>query len=577
MEKRSTRRRSRRPPGSDADAQQQLRASLEQVRRIIGVDAGPVARVLPEAIAQATQERATALEAALEPTVARSIRVVASRDSQWFGEILAPTIGAAVRKAVSAAFAALMQRLNEALERSLSLRSVRWRLEAHRTGVPFAEVVLLRTLLYRVEQAFLIHAESGLVLQHVVAEGVPSAEPDQVASMMAAIDAFGREAFAPTSPGAYLHEFAFGDLTVWVDRAMPIAVAVVIRGRPPRALLDVVAEARERILLDYREALTGFQADTTPFNGTAHILEQCLREQRKQAPQRGLAILIALAVVIVVVCAGLVTRSHHAHLAEERQLAVYRQALSAQPGIVVTSASHTHGRYRLGGLRDPVAAEPANVVAGLGPTKPDLVFRPYYSLEPAVIEARFRRVTTPPKTVTVALSGETLHLAGDAPREWIDRALRVASTLPGVEHVTSTLSDSTARELDSAKRELGAVRVPFAIGSSGIELDVLGEITRVLELIGQIESLSAGVRQQSCISVVGGADTRGPTALNRRLARERAQAVAAVIRQFTALRASRLEVRARVRADEFPPARSVHFRVKTYAPGTEGCGEGATW
>ncbi len=566
MEKTSTPHPSRRMPRPRAASHQQVEATLDDIRRIIGVGTQPVAEVLPEAIAQANEDRAPALTAALEPAVARSLRVVAARDSQWFGEMLAPTIGVAVRKAVSEALAALMQRFNEALERSLSFRSFQWRLEARRTGLPFAEVVLLHTLIYRVEQVFLMHAETGLVLQHVVAEGVTSSQPDQVASMLSAIDAFGREAFSPSPPGVYLHEFSLGDLTVWVDRAGPIALALVIRGRAPRALLDVLTETRERILLECRESLANFEADTTPFRATEPILEQCLQERRKQAPQRGPVILIALALGIAIGIGALVSTNHQQNVLRETRLEAYRQALSAQPGIIVTSASRQGERYRLGGLRDPLAPEPAQVVAGLGPGRPELAFQPFYSLDSRLVEARVRRVLSPPETVSVAVRGGTLELAGDAPRAWIERAVTVASALPGIERVQSTLSDSTVRELATATRELAGVEVSFAVGSAELEPDAEGAVARARGLIGEIERLSAGVQQQSCLSVIGDTDASGPPAKNSALARQRAQAVATAIQQDSALRALRLELRGRRETDAFPRARSVHF--------AGGCAEG---
>jgi outer membrane protein OmpA-like peptidoglycan-associated protein len=550
--------------------QPQVRGTLDDVRRIIGVEPAPLAKALPEAIVQATEERATAMEAALEPTVSRSIRVVASRDSRWLGEILAPAIGVAVRKAVAQAFAAMMQRFNEALDKSLSLRSLKWRLEARRTGRPFAEVVLLRTLVYRVEQVFLIHTQTGLVLQHVGAEGLPSANPDQVASMLAAIDAFGREAFA-SAPGAYLHEFSMGDLTVWVDRGPAIAVAIVIRGKAPRTLLERVTETRERIELEYRESLARFRADTSPFSATVPLLESCLTEQTKQPPQRGPVILAAAALVIVVVVGTLVVRSRTTNAAEEAQLQTYRHVLATQPGIIVTSASSEDGRYRLSGLRDPLTPEPAKLVAGLGPRAPELAFQPFYSLDPRIIETRFRRALQPPETVTVAFRGGTLHLAGEASREWTDRALALASTLPGIERVQSTLSDATARELASAARELQRIEVSFASGSAELDRRSRAGLARALELSVAIERLSAGLRQPRCISVIGDADETGTAAENRRLARERAQVVAAALREKGGAHAPRLEVRGRGKTDRFPRGRLTRFQVSE----AEGCAEGA--
>ncbi len=436
MEKRSASRPSRRIKERSGPAtNQEVKATLADVRRLIGVDAEPVASVLPEAIAKATEERSQALSVALEPTVSRTIRVVASRDSEWFGEILSPTIGAAVRKAVSAAFARLMQRFNEALERSLSLRSIQWRLEARRTGRPFAEVVLLRTLVYRVEQVFLIHTDTGLVLQHLAAEATQAANPDQVSSMLTAIDAFGKEAFDAKAPGAHLHELAMGDVTVYVDKGPLIALAVVVRGVAPRALFDLITETRERILLEHRINLTNFVADVTPFAATRPLLERCLHEQRAKAPRRGRVFLAAFTVALFILISALLMMGHSRKLAEERQLAAYRQTLSSEPGIVVTSATLLDGRYQVRGLRDPVAEKPAEILARSGQPPADLSFKRFYSLEPPIIEKRFKRLAEPPLGVVVEVKGGTLYISGLAPRRWIGRARSLASNLPGVERV----------------------------------------------------------------------------------------------------------------------------------------------
>ena len=73
-----------------------------------------------------------------------------------WAEALLPALLPAVRIAVSSALRGMVDTLNQVLEQSLSLRSWKWRVEAWRTGKTFAEVVLLRTLVYRVEQLLLV-------------------------------------------------------------------------------------------------------------------------------------------------------------------------------------------------------------------------------------------------------------------------------------------------------------------------------------------------------------------------------------------------------------------------------------
>lgn len=64
-----------------------------------------------------------------------------------------------------------------------------------RTGASFAEVVLRHTLLYRVEQVFLVHRESGLLLHHLTAQSIAAQAPDMVAGMLTAIQDFARDSF----------------------------------------------------------------------------------------------------------------------------------------------------------------------------------------------------------------------------------------------------------------------------------------------------------------------------------------------------------------------------------------------
>ncbi len=525
MEKRGAPRPERRFRVRPGAASGQQAGTLDDIRRLIGVDAKPLAKVLPEAITQAEEERGPALTAALEPPITRTIRLMASRESQWFGEILAPTIGSAVRKAVADAFAALMQRFNEALERSMSLRSLQWRLEARRTGTSFAEVVLLRTLVYRVEQVFLIHSESGLVLQHVVAEGARSADPDQVASMLSAIDSFGREAFEPTLPSAYLHEFRLGDVTVWTDKGALATVAMVVRGVAPRALLSMLVETRERILVQQHANLANFVADVTPFVAARPVLEECLQEQRTKAASRAPAFLAVLAAIIVAALAALLVSGHVRHEAQERRLAAHRQTLEAEPGIVVTSASRHGNHFRLSGFRDPAAASAAEIRTRLGDPRVDLELVPFYSLDPRIIEERFRRSSAAPSSVAIDVSGGTLRLSGEARRGWIEQALVLARVTPGIERVESNVTDTSPGELAEVIHSLEAAEVRFAPRSSRLAPEFVPVIEQTAKDIESFRVLSNEVGLEGCVVVVADASPRGPTQLRAKLAAERAATV----------------------------------------------------
>jgi hypothetical protein len=123
-----------------------------------------VSRVLPDAIRLSAKEGG-AFTSALAPIMTNIIMVAVKRDLRAFADALFPVIGPAIRRAIAETFKQMLQSLNQTLERSFSWQGLKWRLEAHRTGKPFAEVVLLHSLIYRVEQVFLIHRQSGVLLQ----------------------------------------------------------------------------------------------------------------------------------------------------------------------------------------------------------------------------------------------------------------------------------------------------------------------------------------------------------------------------------------------------------------------------
>ena len=53
----------------------------------------------------------------------------------------------------------------------------------------------MHSLLYRAEQIFLIHRETGLVLSHVVGPAVATQDPAMVAGMLSAIQQFVKDSF----------------------------------------------------------------------------------------------------------------------------------------------------------------------------------------------------------------------------------------------------------------------------------------------------------------------------------------------------------------------------------------------
>jgi hypothetical protein len=202
----------------------------EQVEHL-DLNAHNLNRVLPEAIAL-RGETDHRLTHALTPHVSEALGVSVRKQPHMIVDAIAPIMMPAIRQAIANALRSMVQSLNQTIEHSLSIRSMQWRLEALRTGKPFAEIVLLHTLCYRVEQVFLIHAQTGLLLAHAAGDAVAVQDQTLVSGMLSAIRSFVQDSFGAT-PDQALNTLQVGDLTVWIEQGPSAILAAVIRGTPP--------------------------------------------------------------------------------------------------------------------------------------------------------------------------------------------------------------------------------------------------------------------------------------------------------------------------------------------------------
>ncbi|MGB3766362.1 MAG: hypothetical protein WA947_07375, partial [Phormidesmis sp.] len=245
-------------------------ADLEILRQLIlgdaiaqtlnsSLQAEAVSRVLPGAIARASYQE-NELTRALMPTIEKAIKESVRLDEKILAEVMFPIIGPATRKSIGAAIDGLLQSLNQTLEYSVSAKSLGWRWEAFKTGKTFAEVVMLRTLVFQVEQVLLIHKETGLLLLQRVNESVKSQNPDLVSAMLTAITDFVQDSFS-VEAGDSLEALALGDLNIWIEEGPHAVLACVVRGRAPAGLRTLLRGSQEKIQRLFGEPLENFAGD----------------------------------------------------------------------------------------------------------------------------------------------------------------------------------------------------------------------------------------------------------------------------------------------------------------------------
>ena len=369
--------------GPDRAAWESMRQRLDNPTR----RAEDVASVLAEAVRLRSDAK---LRRALQPLLEESLQLSVQSNPRMLADALFPIFGKAIRKAIASELDGMLQSLSQTLEQRFSWRSLRWRWESIRTGKSYAEIVLLRSLLYRVEQVFLIHRKTGLLLQHAAVNTADTKDPETVSAMLTAIQDFVRDSVSGAE-GENLETVRMGDIGMVLTYGPDAILSGFVRGVPPRKLTRVFQDTLDTIERQKAEALHSFAGETSEFESCRPRLEACLVGQGKPDQQKATsrvagALLFGVPALAIIALASWWIYS----AAVERRWSDFAQRLGREPGIVLTSFEKRGGTHFFSGLRDPLAADPAALLSAqdLASNKATFHFEEYHSLQPSFAAQR---------------------------------------------------------------------------------------------------------------------------------------------------------------------------------------------
>ncbi len=501
------------------------------------VDATSVADVLSAAVTIANG-RDEALSQALQPQIESGLRNSVRQNPDVITEAIFPIIGGTISRAVRESLTRLLQQTTYAVEHAFSLRAWRWRIEALATGKSFSEVVLLHSLVYRVEQVFLIHPESGLLLHHVIAPqveeqlGEEAKDVSMVTSMLTAIQDFVRDSFRVESKAA-LDSIEVGDLKVWLERGPQAVLACVVRGTAPSELRELLRTTVETVQKNCIDILRNFSGDTDELVPARPYLEACLQEQQKPEKKSSHLSLFLLGIAVLAT-SFVLGRGFLRERQWNQQLQFAVETFKREPGVVLLSASQQRGTFRFQLLRDPDAVTESQLVekAGLAAKRKQIDFASYLSTEPQMLQQRAIRILRPPDGVSLSFHSQSGQLVatGIAPAQWIDESKLLARLIPGVRQF-----DCQAKSLPRPKslyqvlheRALVLESIEFRFRAGSVELlpgqeDQLQRAVGVMkELVQLVENDQTGMNVT--IEVHAHTDPIGTELYNLKLRESRAK------------------------------------------------------
>ncbi len=441
--------------------------------------------VLPEAIILKDKEGTQLSKALVEPTE-KAVKQSTERDSNVLAEALFPVIGPAIRKALAKFMRETIQSMNRSLEKSLSFKSIKWRIESIKTGKSFAEIALKESIVFRVEEVFLIHRKSGILLNRVVTENSAVSDGDMVAAMLNAVQDFIKDSLN-LSKRETVDSFEVGDFVIWIEQSPFAVLALVIQGTPTPELRWKMQDVLETIHLKFGHYLENFDGEIGKFKGTESILTDCLEVELKGSAKKFPKALVAILVLFLGIAGFFVTRSALEGMNGKKAL----DLLSMQPGIVITETYKSKGKIHINGLRDPLSEKPLAIIikAGLPLELFSFEMKPYVSLEPQLVLKRAKMILKPPDDVELSFKDGILYATGNVTEEWIDRSRLISGAIPGVfKFNISGLSN----EYYSAVKELERLNVYFTPGSANAMQGEEETIVRAANIIKKLIAMYKG-------------------------------------------------------------------------------------
>jgi len=512
-------------------AEKEVLDSIQQRVQTPEARAADIAAVLPEAIRLRHREDDELVESLKDP-FGRILRQSLRETPEEFSDALYPVMGPAIRKSIAHALKAFAERINQTLEYSLSVKGLKWRMEAARAGIPFPSYVIQQSLLYRVEQAYLISRENGLLVGHVHHDASRIKDSDAVSAMFTAIQDFVKESFSPDRSGR-LETADMGEFTLWAMHGPHALLVCVIRGTPPRELRTELIRVLERLHFRYGEALREYSGDTTSVAGIEDELNVCLELEASRQPEsseKGPPWKLIIIGLLLLAAAGYAAWTAWQ---EAERYSRLENVLADTPGIYVGNIDQTNAGYELEGMRDPLAADLATIAAraGLEPEKLSGDLRRYRSLDPDILFKRAQQQLDPEPGTAIALLDGTLVVSGTATAAWIATAKQKALAADLGWPVDFTdLQIAGWPELRSTATGLDGENFYF---TSGADMNVesaerLGAYaSSLVELADAARNMQAAMR----ITISGYTDSTGNPAVNERLAMQRASTVAAFLQR----------------------------------------------
>lgn len=464
--------------GDNTEQLTELKDRIENVER----RANDVSEVLAPAIDEGLKHDDRLIDSLQQP-VSTSLKRAIRKEPKEYADILYPVMSPLIRRTISQAISSLMVTINRTMESATSVSGIGTRLRSIYTGIPYGELALRRSLLYRVEHIFLIDRETGMLIQEVKVEDSQALDSDAISGMFTAIQSFVQDSFS-SDESARLTDLKVGDHNVWVAHGPRVMLACVIFGHAPESLKNQLYDSLDSIRIEYSNEIANFDGDTNELAGVDRLIEPLLQlELKESGPSKSKSETGGSWIFWILIIAALAYFAYN-WVSKDSKQSVVEHYLRNAPGIAVTSTFWDDDRLVIEGLKDPDASMPYKTLEAHDIEPEDLVLKtiPFRSLELDMELQRFANEFSLPEGVYLSKRDESIFLYGEATINWLiennarvrqlstDGRLNISSLTASFESVSEILRENFTAD------ELTGIRMSSIAGDEFTSLIVGGKM-----------------------------------------------------------------------------------------------------
>ncbi|WDE02937.1 OmpA family protein [Thalassomonas viridans] len=552
-------------PKSTSAEHVESRQDIEQIRRLIlGKENRLVRETIKEearntvtgALTEALHDRQNqdgSIDKVLQPLVEDSVEKSVTHNRERLVSSLYPLVGSLVRKSVTAFLADFMEKTNQLIENSLTIKGLKWRIKAKQAGVSFAQYAASQTFVYRVEHILLIHRETGLLLNSVDLSHKGKSDPALISAMLTAINDFVGDSFLAGEDGLKeeLQAVSTDNFNLLIKPGPSALVVAAVIGSPPQKVSDQLQLTLEEIHRLYINELNDFDGDNQTFKNSANLLRDCLLSEQKNTEESGKKIPWPAWTLLIL---ALIYGGYQTMLwFNNNQLEGKIKQLAHQPGIIIKQLEvYGNNRIKLDILRDPDAITISGWFQehGLAVNRLNISEHRYHSLDPEIIHMRARQILARYPGIASTWQNNRLTLSGALDiieMEKLRNKLSIAGfaepmnlstaqlqLTPAFAPATDTATENKIKQqvFNTLVGQISSIQLDFAVASEAITPKMHLALQRIYRDISRLTPLAETLELSFGLLIIGSSDNTGNKAANRALSLQRAENTAQALQQL---------------------------------------------